>query len=79
MALKIDIREAAGKVRDYVEDNNVFIPVLLDSSGNVSISYGVFGVPTTFFIDENGIIQRVKYGPFQSAGEIEGYLESIMP
>ncbi len=79
MALKIDIREAADTIRDYVEDNNMSIPALLDSNGNVSISYGVFGVPTTFFIDENGIIKRVKYGPFKSAGEIENYLESIMP
>jgi peroxiredoxin len=75
---KIDIRESAEAVRDYMEENNVLVPALLDSSGSVAISYGVFGTPATFFIDVSGIIQRVKYGPFKSAGEIESYLGSII-
>jgi peroxiredoxin len=79
MMFKIDVRESADKVRDYIEENNVLVPALLDSNGSVTISYGIFGTPSTFFIDMSGIIQEVKYGPFRSAGEIESYLGSIMP
>ena len=35
----------------------------LDTTINVLRRYRVFGMPTTFFIDEAGIVQSVKPGP----------------
>ena len=35
----------------------------LDTTTNVLRRYRVFGMPTTFFIDEAGIVQSVKPGP----------------
>ena len=35
----------------------------LDTTTNVLRRYRVFGMPTTFFIDEAGIVQSVKLGP----------------
>jgi peroxiredoxin len=60
-------------------DNNLSFPALLDTDGNVSLDYGVSGIPVTFFIDKDGIIQATRLGSFSSADEIEDYLNPIMP
>ena len=60
-------------------DNNLSFPALLDTDGNVSLDYGVSGIPVTFFIDKDGIIQATRLGSFSSADEIEDYLNLIMP
>ena len=39
---------------------------LLDAGSRVAIDYGVFGVPETYFIDRNGIIQGKAAWPLQA-------------
>jgi len=36
---------------------------LMDQKGSVGIDYGVYGVPETFIIDQNGIIRYKHIGP----------------
>ncbi|NMR96477.1 TlpA family protein disulfide reductase, partial [Vibrio parahaemolyticus] len=43
-------------VREYVEENNLTFPVALDSEADIASEYLVSGLPTTYFIDEDGII-----------------------
>ena len=54
--LTINIGQSVSTVEDFLEENNLALPVLLDSDGDVTQRYGMPGIPTTFFIDENGII-----------------------
>ncbi len=39
----------------------------LDATTDVLRRYRVFGMPTTFFIDEEGVIQSVKPGPLSAS------------
>jgi cytochrome c biogenesis protein CcmG/thiol:disulfide interchange protein DsbE len=34
-----------------------------DASGDIGLNYGLYGVPETFFVDANGIIQFKQIGP----------------
>jgi cytochrome c biogenesis protein CcmG, thiol:disulfide interchange protein DsbE len=52
-----DTREAAEK---FVGDFGLTFPVARDLKGTVSVDYGVYGVPETFFLDRQGRI-RVKH------------------
>ena len=52
-----DKREAAEK---FVADFGLTFPVAQDLKGTVSVDYGVYGVPETFFVDRKGQI-RVKH------------------
>jgi cytochrome c biogenesis protein CcmG/thiol:disulfide interchange protein DsbE len=52
-----DKREAAEK---FVGDFGLTFPVAQDLKGTVSVDYGVYGVPETFFLDRQGRI-RVKH------------------
>src|SRR5207247_9288401 len=40
----------------YVKDNGVTWPTASDDDGRVAFSYGVFGIPETYFIGAAGII-----------------------
>ena len=52
-----DKREAAEK---FVRDLGLTFPNAQDLKGTVSVDYGVYGVPETFFVDRQGRI-RVKH------------------
>ena len=64
-------------VTQFMQTNNLSFPVLLDIDGSVALDYSVFGIPTTFFIDGNGIIKDKKLGPFNSTAEIESSISKI--
>ncbi|MFC2014493.1 peroxiredoxin family protein [Chloroflexota bacterium] len=56
----IDIRENEETVRRFVQDGNYNWTFLLDTSGAVATSYEVVAIPTSFFLDKNGIIRAIK-------------------
>ena len=53
------------------------MPVLLDSVKTVSRKYGVSGIPTTYFIDEDGIIQDRIVGAFPDRESVEKYVVKL--
>lgn len=42
---------------------NPYSHVIVDADGKVGIDYGVYGVPETFLIDQQGIIRYKQIGP----------------
>ena len=58
----VDIQEAKEEVLQYVYENGYSWTFVLDTSGEVSASYKVAAIPTSFFIDREGIIQAVNIG-----------------
>ncbi len=49
-------------VRDFVEDNRIEFPVLLDTSNRVHGLYGIRGIPTTYVIGPDGGIDHRRTG-----------------
>jgi cytochrome c biogenesis protein CcmG, thiol:disulfide interchange protein DsbE len=72
----IDMKEDEATVRNFVEEGGYSWTFLLDSDGQVSNSYRVVGVPTTYFIDREGIIQGMFIGAI-SKSVLESKLDSI--
>jgi peroxiredoxin len=69
--LGINIGEESSDVEKFMEDNSLFFPVLLDTDATVAKAYNVRGIPTTFFIDKNGIIKDMKIGTFPTKADID--------
>jgi len=70
VVLGIDIQESLDKVRGFVEDGGYSWTMLLDSTGKIAITYKVRAIPTSYFIDREGIIKAVSIGGmFQTAIE----------
>jgi cytochrome c biogenesis protein CcmG/thiol:disulfide interchange protein DsbE len=60
----IDFREPPDLVRRVVKERGYTTPVLLDQRGDVSgIAWGVFGPPTTYFVDRQGRLLARGVGP----------------
>ena len=77
--LAVNIGESSSEVAEFMQSYNLSFPVLLDTKQEISQKYNVRGIPTTFFIDKDGVIQDVKVGSFQSKEEIESSLSKIIP
>jgi cytochrome c biogenesis protein CcmG, thiol:disulfide interchange protein DsbE len=58
-ATNVDSDTAAYK---FVQENNLTFPVLFDRDGSVSNKYRANSLPTTFFIDQNGLIKDIVIG-----------------
>lgn len=55
----------------YAKRNNLNFLIPVDPRGGVATLFNVRGLPTTFFIDSEGVIKSVKVGPFINTNEIE--------
>lgn len=60
--LAVNIGESKETVERFAKKLNVSYPVLLDPLHIAAKKYGVIGVPTTFFIDRNGIAKKAAVG-----------------
>ncbi len=77
--LTINIGQSADTVNDFLEDNHLSLPVLLDADAAVAQRYGMPGIPTTFFIDQDGILQVKVIGAFPTKAAIYSRLNEIVP
>ncbi len=58
-------------VVNFVAKNNLTYPILLDRTGEVSKLYQVQALPSTYFIDQNGMIDDIIIGGPMSEALIE--------
>ena len=79
IVLAINMGESSSKVEQFLQDHNLSLPVLLDTKQVVARRYNIRGIPTTFFIDKDGIIQVKVIGAFPNKEAIENRLSKIMP
>ncbi|MEE8618987.1 MAG: redoxin domain-containing protein [Dehalococcoidales bacterium] len=77
--LAINIGESFAKVKEFMQDYNLSFPVLLDLEGKVAEKYNILPIPTTYFIDSDGIIRDMQIGAFRSVAEIEDILSRVFP
>jgi len=75
--LAINIQEGSSQVSQFMQSQGFSFPVLLDSNGNVAQRYNVHGIPSTFFINSDGVIQEIKIGAFRSQADIVTILSQL--
>ncbi len=76
--LGVDLGENAATVDAFMKSNGLSFMVLLDAEQIVAQHYNVGAIPTTFFIDKDGIIKDVRIGAFASEAQILVGLRKIM-
>ncbi len=77
--IAVDIGESKSDVENFMQREGLTLPVLLDSQAEVARQYRVAAIPTTFFIDKDGIIRGRQIGAFTGKAAIENGLKKIMP
>ena len=60
--LGIAIDDTEDKMKDFVAKYGVTFPVGLDKTATIQKSFGIYGIPTTYFIDKQGVINYSHSG-----------------
>jgi len=79
VVLALNIGESSSKVEEFMQNHNLSFIVLLDTKQDIAQRYNITGIPTTFFIDKDGIIQDKIIGAFQNKTQIENRLSKVIP
>lgn len=77
LIIGVDQGEEAATVQRYVDDLGLTFPIPMDSEFAVSELYNVRGLPTTYFIDPDGVIRQVWLGEMNSITLAEGVAELL--
>jgi len=78
LAINLTDQERMKDVRKFVEAFHMPFPVLLDEKGKVRKRYALHGVPTSVFVDAQGVVRLVNPGPIASE-TIQPGLAEILP
>ncbi len=60
--LAIAVDDTEKKARAFLQKNGLTIPAGLDKTGKIKDDYGIYGMPTTFFIGKDGKINYLHAG-----------------
>lgn len=56
IVLTVNLGDDRSRVEQYMEEEGLSLPVLLDTEGQVGRIYGVTGIPLTFVINSDGTV-----------------------
>ena len=73
LAINLTAQDTVADARACVEEFQMPFPVALDETGAVSKAYSLFGLPTSVFVDAQGVVHAVNAGPLTGEA-IEQYL-----
>jgi peroxiredoxin len=76
VVLAVDVQEERDVVRAFMEDMGATFPALLDAQAEVTLAYRIRGLPTSVFIDQDGIIFAVHIGPLDKEA-LDDYLTQV--
>jgi peroxiredoxin len=81
VVIAVDLQEDAGTVRTFADEFGMRFPIAIDRTGEVGdawrIGGPVEGIPSSYFIDADGIVRARIFGPLSEA-TLDGNLESIL-
>ncbi len=75
--LGLNQAESAAVIAEYARDHGLTYPLLVDDDMKVNNLYGVLNLPTTIFIDRNGVVREVLIGTI-SQGVLEDRIADLL-
>lgn len=77
--LAVDLGESKETAKRFLQENNLSFTALLDKDHTVSYGkYKLIGLPTSFFIDRNGIIRDIQMGPLTTKEALMNKLRNVL-
>ncbi|MBA5872457.1 MAG: redoxin domain-containing protein [Nitrospira sp. CR2.1] len=77
VVLAVNELEEEAKVREHIQQYQHTFPVLLDRENQVANQYGVFGLPVSVFIDQQGVVQEYIKGGLLTEHKIQEIVRRI--
>lgn len=74
--IAVDQQESSAAVQQYFDDRNLTFQPVIDSTGEVFNIYRVVALPTSYFIDAEGIV-RFQHRGMMTAEQMENYAAQV--
>lgn len=78
LAVNTTYQDERGAALAFAASNGLRFPILFDLDGSVARRYQVHAMPTSFFIDKSGVIQRVVIGGPMSEGLLQSEVARLV-
>jgi peroxiredoxin len=62
LAVNMTSQDSISSIEEFKEKIGITFPILLDTHNEVGVTYRVLQIPTTWFIDRNGVITNIVLG-----------------
>lgn len=77
MVLAVNAGETTDQINSYFKENDISgLNVLLDANIEVYTAYGINALPTTFVVDQQGVIRFRHFGMLREE-DIKGYMDKL--
>ncbi len=76
VVLAVDVDETELPVQAFMARNGLSFPVMIDEGGELYQLYQVRGLPSSYLIDEQGVIRGIHIG-VMTEEQIDGYLTEL--
>jgi peroxiredoxin len=78
LAVNMAYQDDPGNIPSFMAEFGLDFPVLLENSGQVANTYLIRSLPTSFFIDREGVIQEVVIGGPMAEALLRARVEDIL-
>jgi cytochrome c biogenesis protein CcmG/thiol:disulfide interchange protein DsbE len=78
LAVNATNQDSIDEAQEFIEGSGFTFQILFDTTGTVQAQYQVVALPTTFFIDRDGIIQAVIIGGPMAQALIDIHAQQIL-
>lgn len=78
LAVNLTDQDSETAVAAFVQELGLTFPIPLDRNGDVSARYTLRGLPSTFFVDRQGVIRSVVVGGPMSEALIQSRVEELL-
>ncbi|MEI5906841.1 thiol-disulfide oxidoreductase ResA [Bacillus spongiae] len=76
--ITINVNESELTVKNFFEKNNLSLPVVMDKDSEVYDAYGIYVLPTSFFLHPDGTVNRVYKGEI-TRENMSKWMNEILP
>jgi peroxiredoxin len=74
--LAVNVNDTTRAAQDFVEEMGLTFPILMDDAGTVRSQFQVRGYPTTYFVDQDGVLREQFIGELSQV-RLDEYLAKI--
>jgi peroxiredoxin len=76
LAINYGAQDSLLEAQSFVKELQLTMPVLSDEESTAGDAYHVLGLPTTYFVDSQGVITRTQFGPLDET-QLDGYISAL--
>lgn len=78
LAVNMTYQDNPQAIVPFIQEHNLTFPILIEETGDVADSYELRSLPSSFFIDRDGLIQEVVIGGPMSEALLRTRIEFIL-